>query len=168
MTIESKFLHTVSQFLRRRSGDVESILLAGYSFEEWCNWEIFLAAKPLGTALPRPAYANCGAVGSKLLGDLRLDVGAERLLVELAVVHDRTGDKWLPKLEKDRVKLSQSFYPGTRPLQVLLCGSTAGIRSDPRWTSWLTRLSFWDAPTIHDEDIPIGSGNCLLRAWRLP
>lgn len=167
-TIEVQLLQAVSRLLQRRADDVESIINAGYSFEEWFNWEIFLEAKKLGTVQARPAYGTCGAIGSKHLGDLRLDAEDGQLLVEVAVVHDRTGDKWLHKMEKDRVKLSQPLTSGFRPVQILVCGSSSAIRSDPRWTNWLGRLSFWSAPTIHDEEIALQRGTCLLRAWRVP
>jgi hypothetical protein len=169
-TVQDQFFEAVYDHFSARTRSLQRIVETKYSFEEWVNWEVFLACSNAGFSkvTPRPTYRRCGAVACKSLGDILLEGGSEKVLVEIGLLHDSTGGKWLDKLEEDRKKLSQPFALGVVPVHVIICASRGNVCNDSVWTEWLKRLSFWSQPRCFERLLNLEPGTALFRAWVVP
>lgn len=155
----------VEALVRSRDVDLVAFTRSQYSFEEWLNWELFAASSRRygSTVFPKPNYRQIG-VDTCDAGDLLIEHGGSRLFVEVGIVHDGTRDRWLDKLEHDRLKLLR--IPGFAvPLQLLLSVSQRALRTDRQRSDWLERLSFWNAGVVADMFIELPGGWAQLRAW---
>lgn len=167
-TLNQRIFSIIRDHFKRRARDLHDIVCAGCSFEEWFNWETFLACcgGKFESVQPRPAYHVCGAKDCNLFGDLLVQDAGTRILMEVGVVHDSTGDKWLDKLNADRAKLMQQFSPDVTTFQLIACASLSDIRSDSKWTQWLARLTFSFDSAWGDESFPLEpTGNARFTAW---
>lgn len=169
-TLKDRFFETVYEHFKSRKCSLRRIIKTEYSFEEWFNCETILACSDdrFAAVGPRPFYDRCGAVACKSYGDILVEDGPEKLLVEIGMAHDGTYGKQLYKLENDRKKLSQPLSPDIVPIQVVVCMSRGDVRSDPKWMEWLNRLSFWFQPTCFDRLLDIDPGTAHFRAWIVP
>lgn len=161
---------TISTRFRSRVDELFEFVKTGCSFEEWCNWEAFGACMQVDgwDVQPRPAYRTLTDLPSNDFGDLLITERSSLLsvLVEVGLVHDQTGDKWIEKLDWDMHKLSLSFRPNVIPLQVILLTSAARIERAANWEKWLGRATCWVRPTDLSTTWMIGaSGQAILRGW---
>lgn len=170
VTLKDKFFETVYEHFKAKACSLRRFVETTYSFEEWINWESFLACAEAGFAkvVPKPCYSQCGAGGCQSSGDILLENGHEKVLVEIGLAHDGTGSKWLTKLEDDRKKLSQPLSAGIVPIHLVTCMSRRNVCTDPRWTEWLKRLNFWSQPTCFDRLLNLEPGTAHFRAWIVP
>lgn len=143
---------------------------SGYSFEEWLNWEFYLACAERNrwSVKPKPSYKDLGGP-KRLAADLRLDQSNSTLLVEVGHVHDTTGNKWIKKLDGDTKKLHKKNRGQAIGMQVILVASKGEIVGNDTWRRWLDQVGIWGekthlehSQTIHDK------GSILLRGWTLP
>ncbi|MDD4890441.1 MAG: hypothetical protein PHU85_10970 [Phycisphaerae bacterium] len=152
-----------------RIGDFQQLGDTGYSFEEWCNWEMFLACRAAGlSASPRPSYRRLGVADSGRYADLLTHdpSQSERVLVELGIAHDWTTDKWLSKLDGDTAKLQQVNVEGITKLQIILVVTAKHHLSDDLWQGWLRKLKCWNQRTDLDTILALPTnGELMLRGW---
>ena len=125
-TLKDRFFETVYEHFKSRKCSLRRIIKTEYSFEEWFNCETILACSDdrFAAVGPRPFYDRCGAVACKSYGDILVEDGPEKLLVEIGMAHDGTYGKQLYKLENDRKKL-RNHYPRTSCLSRSLCACLA-------------------------------------------
>jgi hypothetical protein len=169
MSLANRAFGAITKRFDSRAKDIAMMARTGYSFEEWCNWESFLACRQLGEDIdvfPRPQYCEHGVADCKDYGDLLLICKDQKLLIEIGIVHDETGDKWIEKLDNDMRKLERLTKGGTRSLQVILLASKFKIRDNPKWQKWLARTDRWTRPTTL-EHFPESEppGEIVLRGW---
>src|SRR5688572_5427945 len=94
--LRDRILTAVGRRFGERTRDLQRIAHTGYSFEEWFNWEVIFACGNVKrvSVMPRPSYQHCGISDCKLLGDIFVEEGPEKLILEIGTVHDWTGNKW--------------------------------------------------------------------------
>ncbi len=106
---------------------------------------------------PRPAYANLGLPGSKLLGDVLVETEGQRVLVEIGVVHDWTYSKWRDKLVADTSKLRRLDGLAIFRLQAILRLGSERFQADR--SPWLASVPAWTATDVFVQraDLPGGA-----------
>jgi hypothetical protein len=132
------------------------------SFEEWVNWEAFLACKlrqadyPFCEVAARPAYASEGVPADggdsgRNWGDLRVggpDDGADHCWVfaEFALLHEGncTGDEWLGKIDADAAKLRRLGWKKSASLLVVVAASRGDVTTE--WAGDLAGCAVWNQP----------------------
>lgn len=110
------------------------------------------------TLVPEPYYPQNADRGDFLISD------QERgsTWIELAHVHDCTMDKWLAKIERDRLKLRAAPHPA---LQVIGCFSYKSIERES-WKRWLARCFSWNQRTNLELNAPLfEEGQMIVRGW---
>ncbi len=168
----TEVFETIAQRLQDRSQEISLFLEASTSFEEWCIWEAYAACRAAKwTVQPKPSYATVGLMGSRESADLLITdprSGSQSLL-EFAVVHDWTTNRWIAALDQDTINLSRALTTGTELLQMILAASLASpIEINRRWKTWLEMTSIWPRPSALQRTIAMGpSGEGILRGWIL-
>jgi hypothetical protein len=160
----------------RLAGRSEAIALfaeTGGSWEDWCTWEAFAACRAATwTVQPQPRYADVGVAGSRELADLLVfdPTRGHRVLLELAVVHDWTTNKWIDALNGDTERLRRSAAAGVMGLQMILAASLdCPIDVNPKWQGWLSMSHIWKQPTDLRQAHQLGSvGQMVLQGWVHP
>ena len=153
------------------------------SFEEWLNWEAFLACKlrqagyPFCEVAAKPTYASENVADDsgdpdRNLGDLRVGGSYEEgdhrwVFAEFALLHDgnRPGGKWLRKIEADADKLKRLGWKRSASLLVVAAASRGDVLS--KWTDFLAGCAVWNQPALTDPvfiDLP-GGGSVVLKAF---
>jgi hypothetical protein len=160
----------LADLLGERSGDVVVFAGADHSFRPWLTWEAVAAFHRAGwSAKPHPAYGAVGVIGSRELADVLVYDGesGERVLLELATIHDWTANKWIDQLDGGTSRLGRPLTPGITPLQVVVTVSVGSrIAVNPTWQQWLAMSAIWKRPTELDRSMPLaGSGELRVRAW---
>jgi hypothetical protein len=155
-----------------RRQDMLLMALTGYSFEEWINWEAFLACREASDGSrvdPKPGYratdlADTGEAADLLVGA----VEGPKVVVEVALVHDETLDKWKDKIDYDQEKLSRVPKSKAATLQLVIAVSTKGsIVGNPVWETWFAKTRRFAAtrPTFQSTTpIPEG-GQYVIFGW---
>jgi hypothetical protein len=167
MGIAQDVFTAVAKHLGGKSEQIETIAATGYSFEEWVNWEAYLACKGVAdwVVLPRPGYRGHGIATSDL-GDLYVRSDSRELFVEVAVVHDQTGAKWLEKIDWDREKLSRLGSIGR--LQLVIGVSTRGpVTGSDVWERWFQQtVLFQSGAPEHRLDVGLREkGQLVIFGW---
>ena len=95
-TLLQKSARCLEQVFVQRAADVAGFVATEYSFEGWVACEWAAACRRSGFAVsPEPRYARA-QTKTTARADLLLSLGGAELLVELAVLHDGTLQKWPP------------------------------------------------------------------------
>jgi hypothetical protein len=162
----------VADRLGRRCDAIALFAQTAGSWEGWCTWEAFAACREaVWTAQPQPPYAEVGVAGSRDRADLLVfdPASGRRVLMELAVVHDWTTNKWIDALNGDTERLRRSAAVGTVGLQVILAASLdSPIDVNPKWQGWLGMSDIWTRPTDLKRALQLGAvGQMVLRGWVL-
>jgi hypothetical protein len=91
------------------------------------------------------------------------------VLVELAVIHDWTTNKWIDKLDGDTDRLTRTLDADIVPLQmVLVASATSKVGVNQKWPRWLELSRIWMHPTDLVREMPLGAGGELtVHAWVL-
>ncbi len=148
----------------KRNRDIELLIHQGYSFEEWLNWEAFLACNAISRwrASGRPQYRFIGVKASKDYADLMVEHGDTRVIAEVGHILGGTQSEWIKKLEHDKLKLGQiAAGRSTATLQVIVLAS-----SDPNKPAWLPRLKCWQCATTLKTTIKFQGGcKMIVRGW---
>jgi hypothetical protein len=153
---------------RARADDIACFANARYSFEEWLNWEAYAACcpEPAWKVSPKPSYKKMGAADCKDFGDLLVAASDDRVLVEICLVHDGTGDKWLDKLAWDVQKLARPLDAGIVALHVVVLVSGVDIGASEGWQKWLRKVECWGRDTEFKAVVPLPpTGQMVVRAW---
>jgi hypothetical protein len=174
---------TVCDRLEARAGDLRLLVETTSSFEEWLNWEAFLACKQREASYPfcevtaKPTYASEGAADDgggpdRDLGDLRVggpDDGADHCWVfaEFALLHDgnRAGGKWLRKIEADATKLKRLGWKKSAALLVVVAASRGDVLTER--ADYLAGSTVWNQPALTDPffiALP-GGGAVVVKAF---
>lgn len=168
----AKVFAVITRRLVAKADDLCVLAATTYSFEEWVNWEALLACFREGWIVdPKPAYRSIHeGEAERELGDLLVMDRAKqsRILVEVAVVHDYTSEKWIGKIDNDTQKLDRAAHSGLCGLQLVVAASTKRITGNPKWEQWLARTARWRAVPPHADgcDLP-GSGQLSLWGWEV-
>lgn len=156
-----------------RRNDIAKFASTSYSFEEWLNWEAFLAcSEHVGwTAFPKYQYKHAGIENCTSFADLLVSCQdmESSVLVEIKLAHDWTKDDYLTKIDNDRVKLAREFKKGIIPLQIIVSVSVGKIESHPIWENWFARSSCLQRPTELNRIVILPpSGEMIIRGWNVP
>jgi hypothetical protein len=138
--LAQKAFEAICLTLSHRVNDIEVFAETGYSFEEWCNWEAYAACQtiPNCNVCPKPRYCDFGVEDCRDFADLSIsNSNNEAVLIEIALVHDNTQNKWLDKLRGDQTKLERACEKCSQTLRVIVLVSTkAAIENAPAWKDW--------------------------------
>jgi hypothetical protein len=169
--------------LAAKTADLRLMVETTSSFEEWLNWEAFLACKhrqatyPFCEVAAKPTYASEGVADDdgdpdRKLGDLRVggpDDGANHCWVfaEFALLHDgnRTGDKWRRKIEADAARLKRLGWKKSASLLVVVAASWGDVLTE--WADYLANFPIWNQTALTDAfvlDLP-GGGSVVVKAF---
>ena len=163
-----QYQEEITDLLNEVSEKIYEFQLTGYSFEEWFNWELYAKFKQSGYFVtPKPAFCtDYKSYADLLIKDCRNN---NEMYVEVKLVHDDTGNKWLDEIEIDRKALQSMKTTETlKGLQLLLLASShQNLLTHPNWKPWLEKLSFWgEAP-----DIKVVSGfqrgSIIVLGWQV-
>ena len=168
--VATEVFDIIANRLGERSEAIALFTETGCSFEDWCTWEGLAACRAQGwTVQPKPRYADLGVTGSREFADLLVFDPARgwRVLLELAIVHDWTTNKWIDTLDGDTEKLGRSLAGGIIPLQMILAAwQDSAIAANPTWQAWLGMSNIWDRPTELKRTMRLGSiGQMVLQGW---
>jgi hypothetical protein len=142
--LATKVFKLLASEVLARSTDIQKMTRTGYSFEEWLNWNLYLACSSKWWPSPRPSYRKKLAVtGSKGLADLLISSpeGTPRVVVEVAVIHDWVQAKWRLKVKNDQQKLRQVHGSSIEKLQIVILaadqyGPILGKDATDSWKTW--------------------------------
>ncbi|VTS01260.1 Uncharacterized protein OS=Pseudomonas sp. TKP GN=U771_26400 PE=4 SV=1 [Gemmata massiliana] len=173
---------TVCDRLVTRAADLRLVVETTSSFEEWLNWEAFLACKlreadyPFCEVTAKPTYSseNVADDGTpeRGLGDLRVggpNDGANHcwLFAEIALLHDgnRVGGKWLQKIEADADKLKRLGWKLSASLLIVVAASTGDVLTE--WADYLAGSAVWNRPALTDPFVLAlpGGGSVVVKAF---
>lgn len=173
---------TLCDRLAAKAADLRLMIETTSSFEEWLNWEAFLACKfrqesyPFSEVVAKPTYASEGVVDDggdpdRDQGDLRVggpEDGANHCWVfaEFALLHDgnRTGGKWLRKIEADADQLKLLGWKKSAALLIVVVASRGHVMTE--WADVLMRCAVLTQPPLTDPVvIPLpGGGSVVVKA----
>ncbi len=159
----------VADRLAERTEDVALFAETGADFDQWIVWEAVAACRGAGwTPTPRPRYADVGVAGSRDDADLLVfdPATGRRVLIEIAVIHDWTTNKWIAELDRDTGRLEHAPVSG---LQLVIAAALASpVEVNATWRGWLALARIWGKPTKLDRGVPLGPvGQLLLRGWTI-
>lgn len=181
LTFAVDVFRTVCDRLRAKAADLRLLVEDGYSFEEWLNWEAYLACKlrqegyPFCEVTAKPTYASEGVATEagdpdRILGDLRVggpNDGAEHcwLFAEFALLHDGTVAKWLKKIEADAEKLKRLGWKKSAALLIVVAASRTEVLTE--WAEYLASCAVWNRPALTEPCvIPLpGDGSVVVKAF---
>ncbi len=173
---------TVCGRLEAKASDLRLLVETTSSFEEWLNWEAYLACKlreasyPFCEVAAKPSYASEGVADDgdpdRGLGDLRVggpNEGADHCWVfaEFALLHDgnRSGGDWLRKIEADADKLKRLGWKKSASLLVVVAASRGDVMTE--WADALAGCAVWNQPALTDPcviSLP-GGGSVVIKAF---
>lgn len=159
----------------RLAGRADAIALfaeTGCSFEDWCTWEALAACRQKAwTVQPRPRYADVGVAGSREVADLMVfdPATGRRVLLELAIIHDWTTNKWIDALNGDTDRLRRAAAAGVEGFQVIVTVSLASpVDVNPTWQGWLGMSRIFKEPGRLTRAMPLGAvGQLALHGWEI-
>ncbi|MHC4081700.1 MAG: hypothetical protein ACYS15_05885 [Planctomycetota bacterium] len=162
----------LAQRLGQRSEAIALFAQTGGSWNEWCTWEVLAACREAAwTTQPQPPYADVGVAGSRDRADLLVfdPTSGRRVLLELAVIHDWTTNKWIDTLNGDTERLRRAAAVGVVGLQVILAASLdSPIDVNPKWQGWLSMSEIWTRPTKLRQALQLGTvGQMVIQGWAL-
>jgi hypothetical protein len=169
--------------LRAKAADLRLMVETTSSFEEWLNWEAFLACKAVQEDYPfcevaaKPTYASEGVAGDagdpdRGQGDLRVgysyaDGDHRWVFAEFALLHDgnRAGGKWLREIEADADKLKRLGWKRSTALLVVVAASRGDVMTE--WADFLAGCAVWSQPALTEPVvIPLpGGGSVVVKAF---
>ncbi|AMV27245.1 hypothetical protein VT84_22780 [Gemmata sp. SH-PL17] len=174
---------TVCDRLTTRAADLRLMVETTSSFEEWLNWEAFLACKlreatyPFCEVTAKPTYssenvADDGGTPELGSGDLRVggpNDGANHcwLFAEIALLHDgnRVGRTWQQKLEADADKLKRLGWKLSASLLIVVAASAGDVLTE--WADYLAGSAVWNQPALTDPFVLAlpGGGSVVVKAF---
>jgi hypothetical protein len=163
---------TIAGIIGARADTIALFLEGHASFEEWFMWEAFAACRSEGWSVrPRVSYADVGLAGSRETADLLVidPTSDDRVLVEMAIIHDWTTNRWVASLDLDTMNLTRPLSAGVVPLQIVTCLSLQSpIEVNRQYRSWLEMTRIWARPCGLSRELQMGaSGQALVKGWVL-
>lgn len=172
---------TVCERLQSKPADLQLLVEAGTSFEEWLTFEAFLACKlrqesyPFCEVAAKPTYASENvaeeADPDRNLGDLRVggpNDGADHCWVFAEFVFLRDGNRgsgeWLRKIEAEAAMLKRLGWKKSASLLIVVAAGRGDVLTE--WADDLTGCEAWNQPALTDPFIismPAG-GTVVLNA----
>lgn len=161
---------TIASRLLERAEAIGRMATTGYSFEEWMNWEAFEACKEKADweVAPKPPYGSGGTKGSRDLADLKVAAkSGNAVVVEIALVHESTYDKWQAKLDWDTEKLSSIPKNAAERLQIIVAVShLRPVRKEEEWVKWFEKVACFKVETDLCEAKDLASGGeVVIYGW---
>jgi len=172
---------TVCERLEAKAADLRLMLENDSSFEEWLNWEAFLACKlrqesyPFCEVAAKPTYASEGVTdggeADQDRGDLRVggpNDGANHcwLFAEFVLVHDgnRAGGEWLRKVETSTNNLKRLGWKKSAALLVVVGASRDAALTE---RDDLAGLDVLGQPALTDPFVIAlpGGGSVVVKAF---
>ncbi|MNO85051.1 hypothetical protein D3C76_764110 [compost metagenome] len=155
-----------------KARDITRFAGTGYSFEEWFNWEQFIAFTAREFECnPKPGYKRHfaeHASSSSQLGDLAIWAkDGTSWLVETSLVHAYTLNKWKTKILEDRRKLQGAVGPKVRKVQLILLCSDVETDLQAKWAYWFEAMPFWAAPDAKKCLSDGEQGEVCLLLWEV-
>ncbi|KAB7714913.1 hypothetical protein GBN32_01875 [Plesiomonas shigelloides] len=163
---ENMFQTELQELVNEISAKVFTFQKTGYSFEEWFNWELYNKLINHGyDAQPKPPMQSDLKSFADILVNKPFD--DRDVYIEVKLVHDDTGDKWLGEIEKDHLALkSNTENTSAIGFQILLLTSShKNLIQHPNWKPWLNRLTFWSVQPdtlVHSNQ---ENGNTVIVGW---
>ena len=174
---------TVCARLEAKAADLRLLVETTSSFEEWLNWEAFLACKlreasyPFCEVTAKPTYASEGVAddggdSDRNCGDLRVggpNEGADHCWVfaEFVLIHDGncSGGEWLRKIEADADKLKQLGWKKSASLLIVVVASRDDAMTE--WAEHLADCAVWNQPALTDPFVIAlsGGGSVVVKAF---
>ncbi len=174
---------TVCDRLEARATDLRLLVGTASSFEEWLNWEAFLACKlreasyPFCEVTANPTYASegvpdAGSDPDQDRGDLRVggpDDGADHcwLFAEFALLHDgnRTGGEWLQKIRASTDSLKRLGWKKPASLLVVVAASRGDVVTE--CADALAGCAVGNQPPLTDPFVFAlpGGGSVVVKAF---
>jgi hypothetical protein len=172
---------TIGNRLRDKATDLQLMVETTSSFEEWLNWEAFLACKSREASYPfcevsaKPTYASESVANEngdpdRNYGDLRVggpNDGADHCWVfaEIALLHDGTGEKWLRKIESDADKLMRLGWKKSAALLIVVAASRSDVTTE--WAEYLSGFAVWNRPALAEPFVIAlpGGGSVVVKAF---
>ena len=184
-TFAVEVFRTVCDRLASRAAELRLMVETTSSFEEWLNWEAFLACKhrqatyPFCEVAAKPTYASEGVAHDggdpdRGLGDLRVggpDDGADHCWVfaEFALLHDgnRAEGQWRRKTEEAAARLRRLGWRRSASLLVVLAASRGDVLTE--WADYLADFAVWNQPALTDPFVLAlpGGGSVVVKAFDL-
>jgi hypothetical protein len=160
----------IADRLADRTDDLALIADSGGCYADWVVWEAFVGCRRAGwTVRPQIPYSELGVTGSRDVADLHVfdPASGSRVLIELAVIHDWTNNRWIDTLDGDTEKLSRPLTDGVIPFQIVVTASSASpIEVNPMWMRWLGMSKVWHRPIEMQRAFGLGDvGQCALQGW---
>lgn len=174
---------TVCDRLAAKAADLHAMVETALSFEEWLNWEAFLACKhremsyPFCEVAAKPTYSSEGVADDssdpdRNFGDLRVggpNDGADHCWVfaELVLLHDgnHTGGEWLRRIEADADKLKRLGWKKSASLLIVVAASRGDVQTE--WADDLARCAVWNQPALTNPFVIAlpGGGTVILKGF---
>lgn len=169
--------------LASKSADIHLMMETKYSFEEWLNWEAYLACRlhqssyPFCEVTAKPSYRVANGLDevsepNRMLGDLLVGASYDKddhrwLFAEFALLHDGNsiGGKWLEKIRSDVEKLKQLGWERSAAVLFVVVASRVNVQTD--WGRYLTDFAVWNQPVLTKPSelaLPNG-GSLVIRAF---
>lgn len=173
---------TVCDRLAGRAAELRRMTETTSSFEEWLNWEAFLACKDREASYPfcevtaKPAYSSEGVADEsgnpdRNFGGLRVggpNDGADHrwVFAEFVLLHDgnRAGGKWWQKIEADAGKLKRLGWKKSASLLIVVAANLGDVLTD--WTNDLAGCAIWNQPPLTEPFVIAlpGDGSVIVKA----
>ena len=100
--------------------------------------------------------------------DLLIEGQAQKgVIVEIGLVHDGTGNKWITKLNNDSAKLCRVRKSRRRETSLVRLGVHKGrIEASEEWLTWFDRVNCWKQPTDLSLKCKLGSkGQMIVKGF---
>ncbi len=174
--------HTVCDRFRSKAADLQLLVEAGTSFEEWLHWEAYLACKlrqesdPFCEVTAQPTYASEGVATEaddpdRTLGDLRVggpNDGADHcwLFAEIVLAGGaETADRdWVKKAEAATGRLKRLGWKKSAALLIVVMVSHTS--DGPAGVSDMAN-EIWNQPALTEPCVvPLpGGGSVVVKAF---
>jgi hypothetical protein len=181
LTFAVDIFHIICNRLLGKAADLQLLVETTSSFEEWLNWEAYLACRlwqkseGFCEVTAKPTYASEGVQSDDddnktKYGDLR--VGGPNngenhcwVFAEFAILHDGTQGKWLKKIESDAEKLLRLGWKKSAALQFVVLVSRGDALTE--WAYDLENNSVWNRPSLTEPfEFPLpGGGTVVVKAF---
>lgn len=177
-TLQHEVFDAIGRRLAARASDLFVLTSSTGSFEDWVNWEAYIACKrnPDWYCIAKPTYRDFDVTDGQYasaLGDLavnRMEPHGERwVFAEFALMHDgNQNTKWREKIAADVEKLRSIPFVNDVRLLIVIASSHRDIGHDHGWGRHLDAIPVWNQQTPWHGSFPLDpSGTFVLKAFEI-